>query len=100
MVVVGAAHAHAADGVAGHALVRSEALLQQPGGAQFHLGADEPVRHAEVVALELDVVIDVDLGGLVAADDEARRGQRLERTRVADASSRSNFAATVSQWLG
>jgi hypothetical protein len=39
------------------------------------LGADEPVRHAVVVALELDVVVDVDLGaGLPATDGEALGG--------------------------
>jgi hypothetical protein len=52
------------------------------GDAQLDGGAHEPVRHAVVVGIELDVVVDVDLGGLPAADLIARGRQRLERRGV------------------
>ena len=69
-------------GVAGHALVGREGLHQGVGDAQLDRGAHEPVRHAVVVGIELDVVVDVDLGGLPAADLVARGRQRLERRGV------------------
>jgi hypothetical protein len=44
-------------------LLQGQALHQRGGGdAQFDLAAHQPVRHAVVVAVELDVVVDVDLG--------------------------------------
>ena len=39
--------------MAGRALVGDEALQQRAAGARIDLGADQPMRHAVVVALEL-----------------------------------------------
>jgi hypothetical protein len=75
----GEAAAHGALGVAGHALVRREVLQQLPGDAHVDVGADQPVRHAVVVGLELDVVVDVDLGRLPAANGIVLWWQRPKR---------------------
>ena len=45
-------------------------------------GAHQGVRHAVVVALEFDVVIDVDLGALAEKDLKALGWQRLQGRRV------------------
>ena len=68
--------------VAGHALVGCKAFDQRPVTRNSTVRAHEPVRHAVVVGLELDVVVDVDLGGLPAAQLEACGRQRLQRRRV------------------
>jgi len=67
-----------AQGVTGHALVGGKALHQGVGGAHIQAGADQPVRHAVVVAFEFDVVVDVDLDALPAADDVPGGGQGLQ----------------------
>jgi hypothetical protein len=77
------AAAHVAHGVAGHALVRCKTLQQAVGDAQLDLGTDEPVRNAVVVGLELDVIVDVDLGRLPDADGIPGGGQRSQRRSVA-----------------
>ena len=75
----GEATSRGTQGVAGHALVRCKALQQRCGDANVNAGADQAVRHAVVVATELDVVVNVDLGRLPATDDEALRRQRPQR---------------------
>mmetsp|Transcript_6076 Transcript_6076/g.24370 ORF Transcript_6076/g.24370 Transcript_6076/m.24370 type:complete len:788 (+) Transcript_6076:480-2843(+) len=105
----GEAAAHGAHGVAGHAMVGREAFQQIAGDAHVDLGADEPVRHAVVVALELDVVVDVDLGaGLPAADGitlerhgpQRRRVERLEGTATAAGQLLERSLVEVDEQLG
>ena len=71
-----------AAGVAGHALVGTEGLHQLGRDAQLHSLAHQPVRHAVVVTLELDVVVDADLGRLPDEQLEALGRQRPQRRGV------------------
>ena len=64
--------------VNGHALVAAENLHRGGSDAQFHQGSHEPMRHAVVVAIEFDVIVDVDAGALEARDRHARGRQRAQ----------------------
>jgi hypothetical protein len=64
----GAVSVYGHPGIAGHHFHR--------GGChpQFDLAANQPVRHAVVVAIELDVVVDVDARALEVGDGHAVDG--------------------------
>ena len=64
--------------VAGDAGVLVEALHRGRGVAQVDLFADQPVGNAVVVALELDVIVDVHGGPLPLGELVGLCGQRLE----------------------
>ena len=68
--------------VRGHALAAAEDLDGVRRDAQLHRGVHERVRHAVVMAVEHDVVVDVDLGRPVAGELVAVRRQRPQRRPI------------------
>ena len=83
--VLGVGREGAPDGAVGvhrHALLAGEGLHRRAADAQLDLGAHQPVRHAVVVAVELDVVVDVHARALEAHDGHAARRQRPQRRLI------------------
>lgn len=78
----GEAAVHGAHGEAGHKLVGREAFQQIASDAHVDLRANEPLQDALGVALELDVLVDVDFDGHPALDGVTRRQQRSQAWQV------------------
>ena len=74
----GEAAAHGAVRMHGHALLAGVGFDGAAADAQFHLGAHQPVGNAVVVAVQVDVVVDVHAGALEAGYGYAHRRQRTQ----------------------
>ena len=68
--------------VAGHALAAVQALHDVGGDARVELAPDQGVGNGVVVALDLDVVVDVDPNLLPLGEHVALGGQRAKRGAV------------------
>src|SRR5437867_9724684 len=97
--VSGEAAADVAAAMRGDATAVAEDLDHRRGGADVDALADERVRDAVVVMVELDVVVDVDAdGGLPRGDVEAARRQRPQRGPVKVPPERAARAVELREW--
>ncbi|OIQ80056.1 hypothetical protein GALL_382050 [mine drainage metagenome] len=78
----GEAAAMGAPGVGGDALAAVQQFDAAGGQPRLQLRADQVLRHAVAMAVDLDVVVDVHPHRLVAGPFPGLRGQRLQRRRV------------------